>query len=395
MAGSIFDGIEGDFGHLIDEFGWADKTVSALVINRLVNSAPNRPHPFSTASDYSSWKSLTDMTYQGRQLPPATTARLAQASDVADLFRRAGAQKLSQKSTCLFPAFAQYLTDGFIRTGIPGQPDTPQTRIRTSSNHEIDLCPLYGRTESQTNILRLHQSAEKQRGRLKSQIINGEEFPPFLYVNEGTAIDPQFAELDTPLWGPGGKPPAAEKRASLFAVGGDRVNTTPFTAMMNTLFLREHNRIAGVLEENNPDWDDEHVFQIARNVVIVMFIKIVVEQYINHITPLPFNLVADPEVAWTANWNRPNWITAEFSLLYRWHSLMPDFIRWPNATIPLANFMLDNRLLLAITLEQAFAATAAQPAGELGAFNTSDDLLSTEELAIMQARTNRLPGYNA
>ena len=57
-----------------------------------------------------------------------------------ELFKRpAGQQRLSAKSTCLFPAFAQYLTDGFIRTD-------PRDTARTTSNHEIDLCPLYGRT---------------------------------------------------------------------------------------------------------------------------------------------------------------------------------------------------------------------------------------------------------
>ena len=109
-----------------------------------------------------------------------------------------------------------------------------------------------------------------------------------------------------------------------------------------------------------------------------MFIKIVIEQYINHITPLPFSLRADPSVAWTANWNRPNWITAEFSLLYRWHSLMPDSIDWPGGAIPIAAFQVDNRPLLSVGLDAAFSAAATQPAGELGAFNTADALLDID-----------------
>jgi prostaglandin-endoperoxide synthase 2 len=52
------------------------------------------------------------------------------------------------------------------------------------------------------------------------------------------------------------------------------------------------------------------VFQTARNIMIPMFIKVFVEHYINHITPLPFSLRADRSVAWAASWNRPNWITA-------------------------------------------------------------------------------------
>jgi prostaglandin-endoperoxide synthase 2 len=395
-ADTFFDRFMGLAGEVVDAIPWADGAASMTVINSLVHSTTNRPHPWSTASDYTSWKALTDRTYQGRQLPVSTRdpADLPPLDKVVALFARpAGEQLLSPKSTCLFPAFAQYLTDGFIRTGVPGQPETAANRARTSSNHEIDLCPLYGRTEAQTNALRLRGEGEGERGRLLSQVVGGEEFAPFLYVDAGARVDPRFDGVrDAPLFGP--VPPPPEQLASLFAFGGDRANSTPFSAMMNTLLLREHNRIAGVLEQQNPSWDDERVFQTARNILIPIFIKIVVEQYINHITPLPFNLVADPQVAWTADWNRPNWITAEFSLLYRWHSLVPDTIDWPGATIPLAAFGLDNRPLLASGLAAGFCAAAAQPAAELGALNTSAPLLMVEQFAIQQGRSNRLQSYN-
>jgi prostaglandin-endoperoxide synthase 2 len=397
---TVFDGFMGLVGQVVDAVPWADAMASAVVINGLVNTTRNRPHPWSTASTYTSWKSLTDRTYQGRQLAVSSRdpATLPDPATVAAMFARPdGKQLLSTKSTCLFPAFAQYLTDGFIRTGVPGQPETDANRARTSSNHEIDLCPLYGRTESQTDVLRVKSEVTGQRGRLKSQRTDtGEEFPPFLYLDAGTRVDPTFdGVLDAPL-GPPGLP--AERLAGLFAMGGDRANSTPFTAMLNTLFLREHNRVAGELERQNTllgvDWDDEQVFQTARNIVIPMFIKIVVEQYINHITPLPFNLVADPKVAWTANWNRPNWITAEFSLLYRWHSLMPDVVDWDGEAIALKDFGLDNHPLLKTGLAGAFYAAASQPAAELGALNTSDALLMVEELAVRQGRTNQLRSYN-
>jgi prostaglandin-endoperoxide synthase 2 len=183
--------------------------------------------------------------------------------------------------------------------------------------------------------------------------------------------------------------------------GGDRVNSTPFTAMMNTLFLREHNRVAGELEARNPTWDDNRVFETARNIVIPIFIKIVVEHYINHITPMPFSLRADPSVAWDAPWNRPNWMTVEFSLLYRWHSLMPDAIAWPAGAlapprqIGIAAFLQDNRPLLEVGLDAAFSGASAQAAGELGALNTAAPLLHIEDRAVLQARTNRLATYNA
>jgi len=70
--------------------------------------------------------------------PPDVAQTLPDPKLVAAVFAASGHGRVSAKSTCLFPAFAQYLTDGFIRTN----PTDPR---RTTSNHEIDLCPLYGR----------------------------------------------------------------------------------------------------------------------------------------------------------------------------------------------------------------------------------------------------------
>ena len=236
-------------------------------------------------------------------------------------------------------------------------------------------------------------------------MIGTEEFPPFLYNQDGSLTDPAFNVLDPPLFAfnqpikdpyMSPPPPCRTKRidparyTSLFAVGGDRVNSSPFTAMMNTLWLREHNRVAKELERRNPRWDDERVFQTARNIIIPMFIKIVVEDYINHITPIPFKIKADPSVAWDATWNRPNWMTAEFSLLYRWHALMPDQIEWTGGAIPLGDFTLDNRKLLAVGLDGAITLAASQATNQLGALNTSAALLPVESLSIGQARTNHL-----
>jgi prostaglandin-endoperoxide synthase 2 len=387
---SFIDGVFSIVGGAIDQWGWADRTATKLVINALVASAPTRPHPWSTASDYTSWKSLTDKTYQARQLPAADLVTVPAVDAVAALFKRPdGQQRMSDKSTCLFPAFAQYLIDGFIRTQ-----SNPRDTARTTSNHEIDLCPLYGLNEKQTLALRLLDSTQGQRGRLQSQIINGEEWSPYYYLRDGTGPDSKFQALDTPLGLTG---VSVARQMTLFAIGGDRANSTPFTAMMNTLLLREHNRVAGELERQNPGWDDERVFQTARNIMIPMFIKIVIEQYINHITPAPFNLVADPSVAWTANWNRPNWMTAEFSLLYRWHSLMPDDIKWPTRAIPIAlgEFLLDNSPLIEAGLARAFLGAASQSSAELGAFNTGAALQIIELSAIQQGRNNRLASYNS
>lgn len=378
------------------------KLVNRIAINQLVNVTRNRPHPWSTEHEYISWSALTDRTHNARQLPAAPLQVLPPEADVADLFRAPEpGQERCRKSTCLFPAFAQYLTDGFIRTHIIevfGSPDAIEKRTRTTSNHEIDMSPLYGRTREQTSALRERSSARGRRGRLLSQRIGDEEFPPFLFVDDGTRFDPRFLRpdgtliLDLPLGTGTFKP---HERVTLFAVGGDRVNAAPQIAMMNTLFLREHNRLAAALEQANPHWDDDRVFETARNVVIVTFIKIVVEEYINHINQTPLKLRADPSVAWRARWNRPNWITAEFSLLYRWHPLVPETMTWGGRPYTIAQTGRDNTLLIQGGLRQAFIDVSANIATALKLGNTAKDLVPMEIRAVRQARQNRIDTYNA
>lgn len=380
--------------------------VNELLINKLVNRTRNRPHPWSTRYDYICWTGLTDRSFNARLLLgkpyPAEEAmgtRRPPKDEVTKLFAATpGAQRICPKSTCLFPAFAQYLTDGFIRTQVANDPpfgNGKEDRRRTTSNHEIDQSPLYGRTEAQTAVLRLKSEAPGKKGRLKSQMIGDEEFPLYL-VDDNGKVMPEFCDaagnclLDLPL----GLSAATPGLKTLFAVGGDRANANPQVAMINALFLREHNRLAAMLESANSGWDDERVFQTARNILIVMFIKIVVEEYINHINTSVFRFAADPKVAWHAKWNRPNWMTAEFSLLYRWHSLVPENFNWAGEQIPGWQMVLDNSLLIRDGLATAFAEISANNAAELGLGNSATFLLRAEEKAIDQARLNSLATYN-
>jgi len=367
--------------------------VNRWAINRVVNRARARPHPLSTEAPYTSWTGLTDRTWSGRHLPPSPRPNGPDPQSLTELFARSGeTQRLCPKSTCLFPAFAQYLTDGFIRTeteGLGPRGAEAEDRLkRNTSNHEIDLCPLYGRTRAQTDALREKSAAVGRRGRLKSRMEGDEEYAPFLYANG--AVDPRFAVLDPPL---GAERLDDAGRARLFAFGGDRANSVPQTAMMNTLFLREHNRLAAEIEAAHPDWDDDRVFETARNTVIVIFIKIVVEDYINHISPLPFHLRADPSVAWDAPWNKPNWITTEFSLLYRWHALIPDSLTWGGEELPVERTFMNNDLLLRGGLLQAFVDMSAARTGELGPRNTAAPLLHIEQASIEQDRFCELAGF--
>jgi prostaglandin-endoperoxide synthase 2 len=416
--GSVFEDVLIEIGSSV--LGKAK--INEILIDRLVGKGRTRPHPWSTRCGHICWSGLTDRTYNARLLPPKPhvgpegmgTAR-PPIDQVALLFAADPAgQRVCPKSTVLFPAFAQYLTDGFIRTMMSNKPpfgDGFEDRARTTSNHDIDLSPLYGRNPEQTAVLREDPAVTGRKGRLKSQIVNGEEYPPFLYDPADpnlrtvkaefckTVRDPATGQpvlvsvLDQPL-GVADSP----ARQTMFAVGGDRANATPHVAMINIVLLREHNRLAAMIEANNPAWDDDAVFQTTRNILIVMYIKFVVEEYINHINTAKFRVSANPKPAWGADWNRPNWMTVEFSLLYRWHSLIPSKLKLGGNDIPIAALLLDNRPLLNGGLAAAFADVSANNATELGLGNSDPIFVSVatkaEIRAVLQGRSNEVASYN-
>jgi prostaglandin-endoperoxide synthase 2 len=273
-------------------------TVNHFVQDRASTSGANRPYRLSCKSDYTSWDSLTDRSYFGRHLPPKTTTPdeedLPPVDEVVEkLFRRKnGVQIMCPRSTLLFPTFAQHLIDSFINTKRNAQTGLFEWD-RTDSKHEIGLSPLYGDEVEQTSQLREKSEAPGRRGRLKSQVLDGgEEWAPFLYDADGTKKS-EFNLIPDPdgmhmiLDGLHSNDPATKSslQQSIFAFGGRRANLNPNIVAWNILLLREHNRLAGEIEKSEPEWDDERVFQTARNVLIAMYCKVCTTNNKMHHTP--------------------------------------------------------------------------------------------------------------
>lgn len=49
---------------------------------------------------------------------------------------------------------------------------------------------------------------------------------------------------------------------------------------MHTVWMREHNRIAGLLSDMHPDWNDEKLFQEARKIAIAEYQHIVYGEWL-------------------------------------------------------------------------------------------------------------------
>src|SRR5262249_40203253 len=55
---------------------------------------------------------------------------------------------------------------------------------------------------------------------------------------------------------------------SLYAAGDVRANENIELTSLQTLFVREHNRLAGQLAASHPGWSDEQIYQQARRLVV-------------------------------------------------------------------------------------------------------------------------------
>ena len=232
----------------------------------------------------------------------------------ADLFTRGETMTPCPQSTVLFAYFAQWFTDGFLRTDRTSR----ATRAGTAPTTRSTCSQLYGLTPAATAALRAFDG-----GRLKSQLINGEEFPP--YLARTARSKPEFAALDASS---GFDELTAAQRDTLFATGqrpGQLAARLHACSTCSSCASTTGSR--GVLAPALPGLGRraavpdgaQHPHRAAdqardRGV-----------HQPHHAVPLPVHpgpaAVADAD---RAPWHRQNWASVEFNLLYRWHSLIPS-----------------------------------------------------------------------
>lgn len=74
-----------------------------------------------------------------------------------------------------------------------------------------------------------------------------------------------------------------EKGSACFFAGDGRVNQIISLTTLQTLFAREHNRVAGILLQFNPHWSDDLIFQEARRIVIAEYQIIIYKEWLPRI----------------------------------------------------------------------------------------------------------------
>jgi prostaglandin-endoperoxide synthase 2 len=122
--------------------------------------------------------------------------------------------------------------------------------------------------------------------------------------------------------------------------------------------------------------------------------KVVVEDYINHITPTIFQISLEPASFRNERWYRQNWMAIEFNLLYRWHPLVPPSYVIGDETVAISDTLYNTEIPTRHGLGALFEAASGQAAGQITLGNTPAELWYVEALSLRAGRANRLRSYN-
>lgn len=152
----------------------------------------------------------------------------------------------------------------FRSAHVPGSGTTAPRRFVNSVSSYIDGSMIYGADQTTVEWLRTHEG-----GRLKVSSGNLMPFP---------TPSGEFNDLRD-----FGAPVMVDMMGSeryMFASANPMVNYNPYLMAMQTLFIREHNRLCAELAVLHPDWDDEQLYQHARRTVIGIIQAITYQEWL-------------------------------------------------------------------------------------------------------------------
>ncbi|XP_070252132.1 prostaglandin G/H synthase 2-like [Myotis yumanensis] len=333
------------------------------------------PPTYNTHYSYKSWEAFSNLSYYTRALPPVpddcpTPMGVKGKKELPDsdmlldkfLMRREFIPD-PQGTNLMFAFFAQHFTHQFFKTD-----DKRGPAFTKGLGHGVDLSHVYGETLDRQHKLRLFKD-----GKLKYQVINGEVYPP-------TVNDTQAEMI---------YPPHVPEHLR-FAVGQEVFGLVPGLMMYATIWLREHNRVCDVLKQEHPEWDDERLFQTSRLILIGETIKIVIEDYVQHLSGYHFQLRFDPELLFNQQFQYQNRIAAEFNTLYHWHPLLPDTFHIDDQEYSYPQFLYNNSLLMEHGLTQFVESFSKQSAGRVaGGRNIPVAVRKAAKASIEQSRHMR------
>lgn len=224
------------------------------------------------------------------------------------------------------------LGPGFITIPRSIRHNAPRRGYENENTHWWDMSQMYGINKEQNDRIRTHKDGK------------------LVMTEDGDHLP----------FGPDG-----------LEITGIAVNWWTGMALWHNVYTREHNQVCDMLKKHNPTWDDEKLFDTARLIITALNAKI---HTVDWTTNILKNQVLD--LAMRANWDGflgmyapfiknlvPHWfrrifgklnyslslilfgyvggpaefysqpftLTEEFTAVYRFHQLLPDFLRFRRA----------------------------------------------------------------
>ncbi|KAK2901104.1 hypothetical protein Q8A67_009219 [Cirrhinus molitorella] len=338
--------------------------------SHLVNSPPT----YNADYNYKSWEAYSNLSYYTRTLAPlpqnCPTPDLPNPKQVVEkvLVRKQFIPD-PQRTSLMFAFFAQHFTHQFFKSDFKKGP-----AFTKALGHGVDLGHIYGETLERQHKLRLFKD-----GKLKYQVVDGEVYPPLV---KDVQVEMHY-------------PPHVPEEQK-FAVGHEAFGLVPGLMMYASIWLREHNRVCDIMKQEHPDWDDERIFQTTRLILIGETIKIVIEDYVQHLSGYHFKLKFDPELLFNERFQYQNRIASEFNTLYHWHPLMPDNFQIQDQVYGYHQFVFNNSILTHHGISNMVESFTKQQAGRVaGGHNLPAGVQGVAVKVLEHSRQMRYQSFNA
>uniref|UniRef100_A0A0C9R1B3 Pxd_2 protein n=1 Tax=Fopius arisanus TaxID=64838 RepID=A0A0C9R1B3_9HYME len=259
--------------------------------------------------------------------------------------------------------------------------------------HFLDGSTVYGSDNDRAEELRTFQG-----GKLRVENLNGFSYLPRAQNSADVCEDPD----------------------NCYRAGDDRVNFEPHLAVMHTIWLREHNRIAEELSKINPTWSDEKLYQESRRIVIAEIQHITYKEWLptilgskyartlgfvssNDQDRVNYNSYEDPAVS-----NEASTAVLRFlNSLKRGQLSMTDDERRNNGSLKLSEYFYKPKIIESDgVFDGLLRGLTSQTSGKMdinfapvmtqGLYRTSNNELGLDiiSLDIQRGRDHGIPGYN-
>nr|ALG96649.1 cyclooxygenase b [Cavibelonia sp. JCH-2014] len=365
------------FWDIFSSFDFLQRALMKLIYEYRASNIYNPP-VYTSEHEYVTMEAAYNRSYFARSLPPvhencptpmgvAGKNVLPSPQVVADtLLKRNVFKPDPLHHSILLPTFGQFFTHQFFRTDRMSGPGFQFSR------HMVDASNIYGINKHRENLLRSFRG-----GRLKSQIIKDEEYPPDL---KDAPVKMLYQKQTT--------------ESQKFALGHEFFSIFPTLFLWSTIWLREHNRVAGVLAKEHPHWPDEQLFQTSKIILVGETIQVVIRDYIQAISNYNVKLSFQPDVLFGSPYQYQNRIALEFDHLYHFHPMMPDELHVGNTTYTVEELMFHPEVVVEHGVSAFTEALSKQVSGAMTLNNHGKDTLHIAERLIEAGRKVRLQPFN-